>query len=394
MKILIVTKFLYDRGGAEIYAINLGKMLKKHGHKVCFFAMNYEENDTYPESKYFASEIKINSKRLADKIMAVPRVFGVGIRKNFQNLLDDFMPDIVHLNNIHSYISPVVAQIAKENNIPVVWTVHDFKLTCPIYSGLRNGVICDLCLKNKFNVIRYKCMKNSYIKSIIAFLEAKYWNIEKLQKYTDIFITPSDFLRKELVLGGCAPQKIKTVLHSIPRDIDLKILEKRCDEYCYVGRLSYEKGLLSLISVAKELKYKLRIIGDGPMRKDLEFMAEGCKNIVFDGFKDWNGIKEIIGRARFVVIPSEWKEIFGLVSIESQSLGTPVLCANIGGLPETILEGETGMLFESRNKSDLKGKIEKMFFKNFDNIMIAEWARNKFSEEIYYNHIYNIYTEL
>ncbi len=391
MKILIVSKFLYNRGGAEIYALNLAKILESFGHEICFYAMKYDKNINVPEDKYFAEEIFVSTNNLYKKIKSVPRLFGVGVKDSFEKLLEDFSPDIVHLNNIHSYISPIVGEIAHKHRIPVVWTIHDLKLICPIYSGTRNGSLCSLCRDNVFNVVRHKCMKNSFLQSFVAYFEAKYWSKERLMDFTDMFISPSDFLRDEYIRNGFLSEKIRTVYHSIPRKISDIVKEYRYNEYCYVGRLSHEKGLETLINVACTLPYKLRIIGDGPLRDKLEKMANKNDNIIFEGYKDWDELKDILGNAKFIVVPSEWHEVFGLVSIEAQALGTPVLAANIGGLPETVKPGKTGLLFESGNKEDLKGAIEKMFNTNFYYKEISELTRTEFSSLRHYENLMEIY---
>ena len=131
LKILIVSKFLYARGGAETYAISLGEMLKMHNHEVRFFSMSYPENINVNENEYFVKEVSFFQSSLNAKLKAALRVFGVGVKRNYEKILDDFQPDVIHLNNIHSYLSPIVAELAHKRGIKVIWTVHDYKLICP-----------------------------------------------------------------------------------------------------------------------------------------------------------------------------------------------------------------------------------------------------------------------
>ena len=132
LKILIVSKFLYARGGAETYAISLGEMLKMHNHEVRFFSMSYPENINVNENEYFVKEVSFFQSSLNAKLKAALRVFGVGVKRNYEKILDDFQPDVIHLNNIHSYLSPIVAELAHKRGIKVIWTVHDYKLICQI----------------------------------------------------------------------------------------------------------------------------------------------------------------------------------------------------------------------------------------------------------------------
>ena len=176
LKILIVSKFLYARGGAEIYSINLGEILQKQGHEVRFFSMRYPQNIHVNEDKYFAEEVSFFHSSISGRLKAALRVFGVGIKENYKKILDEFQPDIVHLNNIHSYLSPIVAKLSYERGIKVIWTIHDYKLICPTYSCLYKKVPCEACFSNKANVIFRKCMKNNLFASFLAWGEAVYWN--------------------------------------------------------------------------------------------------------------------------------------------------------------------------------------------------------------------------
>ena len=137
MKILLSNKFYYYRGGDCIYMLNLEQLLKEHGHDVAVFAMDYSENIETPWKMYFPQNM--------NKLMAFTRPFGsVEVKKKFKQLLDVFKPDVVHLNNIHTQLSPVIAELAYQHNFHVVWTLHDYKLLCPRYDCLKNGnSICE-----------------------------------------------------------------------------------------------------------------------------------------------------------------------------------------------------------------------------------------------------------
>ena len=393
MKILLSNKFYYPRGGDCIYTLNLARLLRSHGHEVAVFAMQHPDTIPNEWSKYFPSEVKFSAKFSA--LEAIRRPFGTKeVKKKFLAILNDFQPDVVHLNNIHSQISPIIAQIAYKKGIKTVWTIHDYKLLCPRYDCLRNSEqICELCFTNKKQVLKNRCMKNSSFASMIAYLESQKWTREKLERYTDTFICPSQFMADKMIQGGFDKNKIITLCNFI--DIEKTRREKYDKEnyYCYVGRLSHEKGMFSLIEAAKQLSFQLKIIGGGPLLEELQQSVRN-KNIEFLGHKNWDEIKNIVGKARFSVIPSEWYENNPLSVIEAQCLGTPVLGANIGGIPELIETGITGMLFESRNAEDMKDKIEKMFSASFDSPQIAATSQNRYSAEKYYQETIKIYQSL
>lgn len=409
MKILLANKFYYRRGGDCIYMLNLEKLLKAHGHEVAVYAMDYPENLDTPWKKYFPKNMS--------KLMAFTRPFGSHEVKNtFKKLLDDFKPDVVHLNNVHTQLSPVMAELAHQRGIKVVWTLHDYKLLCPRYDCLKNGnAICETCFNgDKKACLDNKCMKGSKLASFIGFKEAIVWNRERLEASTDVFICPSQFMADKMVQGGFSKSKMQTLCNFIdvekckyaPTDgmdnTDLVVLPKKEDYYCFIGRLSHEKGAKTLIEAANQLPYKLVIIGGGPLMEELKSVAH--TNIKFVGFKQWDDIKQLVGKARFSVIPSEWYENNPLSVIEAQCLGTPVLGANIGGIPELIeslsptlpqREGvvPNGMTFTSGDVEDLKDKIKKMFNHEFDYQQIASDAQHRYDAETYYDKLINIYKQ-
>lgn len=387
MKILLSNKFYYRRGGDCIYMLNLEQLLKMHGHNVGIFAMDYLENIETPWSKYFPKNMS--------KLMAFTRPFGSKeVKTKFNKLLDDFKPDVVHLNNIHTQLSPVMAELAHKREIKVVWTLHDYKLLCPRYDCLRNGTeICELCFsKDKSYCKTYKCIKNSKMASLIGYKEAVTWNHQRLDACTDVFVCPSHFMAEKMAQGGFDKKKLVTLCNFINVEKCKKNEYNKDDYYCYVGRLSHEKGMNTLIEAAKQLPHKLIVVGDGPLRNELKARTQKSKSkIEFVGYKQWDEIKVIVGKARFIVIPSEWYENNPLSVIESQCLGTPVLGANIGGIPELIDNGVTGMTFESRNVNDLTIKIETMWQHAFNYQEIAQTSQARYNSESYYQDIMKIY---
>lgn len=392
MKILLANKFYYRRGGDCIYMFNLEKLLKAHGHEVAVFAMDYPENLDTPWKKYFPKNMS--------KLMAFTRPFGSHeVKSTFKKLLDDFKPDVVHLNNVHTQLSPVMAELAHQRGIKVVWTLHDYKLLCPRYDCLKNGnTICETCFNGgKKACLDNKCMKGSKLASFIGYKEAVTWNRERLEASTDVFICPSQFMADKMVQGGFSKSKMQTLCNFIDVEKckfsstdgtdytdDVELLPKKEDYYCFIGRLSHEKGAKTLIEAANQLPYKLVIIGGGPLMDELKSVAH--TNIEFVGFKQWDDIKQLVGKARFSVIPSEWYENNPLSVIEAQCLGTPVLGANIGGIPEL-----TDYTFSSGNIADLKTKIEKMWNSEFDYQQIASDAQHRYDAETYYDKLINIY---
>lgn len=390
-KILIVTKFYYRRGGDCIYALNLERLLREQGHDVAVFAMRYPENLPSDWERYWPSEISFSGSA-SQKLSALRRTLGKGdVRERFAALLADFRPDVVHLNNIHSYLSPVVAQMARRAGARVVWTLHDYKLLCPSYSCIREDKPCELCFRKKLPVLKTRCMKGSLAASAIAFVEAKYWNRRKLQRATDRFICPSRFMARKMEQGGFDPDSLHTLCNFIAPEMagiyrDLKPSGGNSDYFCYVGRLSKEKGVATLLKAAAGLPYKLKVAGDGPMSDDLRREYAGCRNIEFLGHLSSDKLGPLFCEAQFSVIPSEWYENNPLGVIESFCAGTPVVGAAIGGIPE-LIDISRGLTFESGDAEALARTVKEAWNKDFDREAIQRRALEEFSPDRYYERL-------
>lgn len=394
MKIVLVNKFYYPRGGDCVYTINLESLLKSQGHEVAVFAMDYSENIASQYKDYFPSEISFSISNNSNLFESFIRPFGTSeVKTKFKALLNDFQPDVVHLNNIHTQLSPIVAELAQKYGSKVVWTLHDYKLLCTRYDCLRNDTqVCELCFQNKTNVLKYKCMKNSLVASVIAYLEAVKWNKDTLNKYVDTYICPSVFMKNKMLQGDFPADKLNHLSNFVELSKFDSTVSVKEDYYCYIGRLSHEKGVRTLLKAASDLPYKLIVIGGGPLADECQKYAS--EKIEFVGYKNWTEIKTIVGKARFIVTPSEWYENNPLSVIESLCLGTPVVGANIGGIPELITEPETGLLFSSKDVEVLKEKIQKawkIYNDDFDFESILKSSQNKFSCELYYDELIKIY---
>ena len=391
-KIVLVNKFYYDRGGDCIAMLSTEQLLKSKGHQVAIFSMQFEKNFHSEWESYFPKEISFTSQNLLAKFRAASRLFKPNdVVEKFLKLINRFKPDVVHLHNIHSYISPVVAEVAHQKGIRVVWTMHDYKLICPAYTCLNHGTVCEQCLTDKSQILLNKCLKNSFLASLFAWMEAICWNRGKLTKITDYFISPSLFLKTKMMEAGFPENKIEVLSNFMPQIINPAASRKHY--YCYVGRISEEKGIDTLLNAAMQLPYSLKVIGDGPLLDVLRNDYHHEK-IDFLGYLPSQKVYEIVKAARCAVIPSVWYENNPLSVIESLCMGTPVVGARIGGIPELIEEGVNGFLFTPHNIPELKEKIDLCFhhfqdFKDFEKI--AEQAQNKFGSESFYRKLLNIY---
>lgn len=397
MRVVIVNKFLYNRGGDCICALSTGDILTRRGHEVRYFGMNYVENIQLPGDEYFPDEVSFNATSISARVRSVRRVlFGTDVAKRFDRLLDDFRPDVVHLHNIHSYISPVVAEVAARRGVRVVWTLHDYKLLCPAYSCLRAGTPCEACFTDKFNVVRNRCMKGSLAGSGLAWIEALFWHRERLERVVSKFICPSRFMALKMEQGGFHKDKLCVVGNFVSDDnirtIDaVSCASERENVYCYVGRLSAEKGVGRLVEVASSLPYKLYIAGSGPLEEHLRAVSAHSDNIVFLGRLNHDAVLELLRRVRFSVCPSVWYENNPFSVIESLCCGTPVLGAAIGGVPE-LLTDDCCRMYCYDISSQLREAIEEMFTDvSVDNCELSRRSLEKFGADAYYSALMKIY---
>lgn len=399
-RVLIVNKFYYPRGGDCVCAINLETMLKAAGCETAVFSMSYPENMPAKYSGYFASEVSFGGG-IANKMKALKRVLGLGdIKNSFARILADFKPDVVHFHNIHSYLSPVIVKMAHDADAKTVWTMHDYKLVCPAYSCRRGDGTnsCEECFvsanSSPKGVISHRCMKGSLMASSIAYIEAKRWNHDKLMHYTDAFVCPSEFMRNKLLQAGFAAEKAHTICNCIDSKKATILKEipvnDREDYYVYVGRLSPEKGTDTLLKAASALPYKLKILGSGVDYDRLKTEYAGNSNIEFLGHCDAQTVAAILSHAKFSVLPSEWYENNPLGVIESLYAGTPVVGANIGGIPELITK-DNGITFTSGDVNSLTDAIKQAYNGIWNNSKIKETAQQLFSPELFIEKTLELY---
>ena len=390
MKILICNKYWYNRGGDCTYSIALEKMLRDHGHETAIFSMQYPDNFDTPWSRYFPSRVSFRNVR--HPMDAVTRPFGCEeVKEKWSKILEDFQPDIVHLNNIHTQLSPVLAVMAKRRGIRVVWTLHDYKLICPRYDcRCRGQENCSACIEHPGEVIWNCCVKDSFLPSLLGYLELKKWDLNYMKRVTDIFLCPSEFMREMMHKAG-VPDSQLAMIHNF-RDISEMPpvnTQAREDYLFYGGRLTEEKGIRTLCKAVHYLGLKLKVAGDGELLDELRAKYASDK-IEFYGRLPYQDVLSLASRAAFSVVPSEWYENNPLAIVESLCIGTPVIGAFIGGIPEMINDSN-GMLFRSGVQHSLEAVLKMAMTQTYDYAGIAREARSQLDAEQYYNKLMKIY---
>jgi glycosyltransferase involved in cell wall biosynthesis len=405
MKILMVNKYYFVKGGSERYLFDLKELLEKNGHEIIPFAMKDENNFQSEFSDYFVDQVNYSASLSLKKLKEAGRlIYSFHARKQIEALIEVTKPDVAHLHMIDHQISPSILHSLRQYRIPVVQTVHQYKLVCPNYRFYieHKNKICERCLGGKFyQPLLTRCHKNSMAASALIAAEAYFhYLLKTYQKNVGLFHTPSVFMKQMLVRGGIDEQRVEH--HYLVTWLDqFKFSPIYEDYFIYLGRLSAEKGVLTLLKAMTRVKRsKLIIVGDGPQRAELEVFAREnlIKNVEFVGYKNKSEVKELMSHASFSVIPSEWYENSPLVIYEAFSMGKPVIGATIGGITEFIQPNKNGLHFIPGNDILLSDCIN-LLLDNRDKIVeMGKNARDKaeknFAPEEHYRWISGIYERL
>lgn len=404
MRILLVNKYFYRKGGAETYFFALAEGLKALGHEVAFFSMKHPNNEPSYWSKYFVSEKDYVGDISAFKKVqeASMLIYSFEAKRKFEALLEEFKPDIIHMNNVHRQLTLSIldAPYLKKHRVPVVYTAHDYILLCPAYTMVNGrGETCDACLDKHFmHATKNVCVKGSRAKSALATMEAEFLKLHHSYDKIDLIIAPSQFMKSKLDEGGFAGKTVamQNFLTDSQMEMGARVANTHKFEdaqagarpyFLFFGRLSKEKGILTLVKAFLQAAglgkgagsetgtgaghnevlpdtWDLRIVGDGPEREAIEQLIasagpQAVSRIHLLGYKNGEDLQREVGNARFSVLSSEWRENMPYSGLESLAAKTPVIGAQIGGIPELVVEDETGFAFESGNVSDLTDALIK-----------------------------------
>ena len=360
MKILMVNKFLYPKGGAENYMLNLGRILTDHGHQVQYFGLANKKNTVGNAVGAYVTDLDFSAGISANLTSPLRIFYSREARKQIRAVLEDFQPDVLHLNNIQFHLTPSIILEAQayraqtQHNLKIIYTAHDYQLICPSHGLLGPETqICEKCLGgNYFHCFRTKCLKNSRAKSALATLDAYLWKWSKAYDYIDSIVCCSHFLKSKLDTQPRFRDKT-VVLHNFampPREIPAE----KAGYVLEFGHLSRDKGTFTLLEAARRMPdTQFLFAGFGPAVEAIQAIP----NARYVGFLTGEDLELLIRKASVSVCPSLWYENCPLSVIESQLCGTPVVGSRIGGIPELILPGETGELFTPGDARDLEARL-------------------------------------
>lgn len=443
MRILLVNKYFYRKGGAETYCFALAEGLKALGHEVAFFSMKHPNNEPSYWSKYFVSEKDYVGEISAFKKVqeASTLIYSFEAKRKFEALLEEFKPDIIHMNNVHRQLTLSIldAPYLKKHHVPVVYTAHDYILLCPAYTMVNGrGEVCDACLDRHFmHATKNVCVKGSRAKSALAAMEAEFLKFHHSYDKIDLIIAPSQFMKDKLDEGGFAGKTVamQNFLTDLQMAMGTRVANTHKFEdakagsrpyFLFFGRLSKEKGILTLVKAflqaaglanesadtqsddqsARVLPdtWDLHIVGEGPERGAIEQLIasagpQAASRIHLLGYKSGEELQREVGNARFTVLSSEWRENMPYSGLESLAAQTPIIGARIGGIPELVEEGETGFTFESGNAHDLADRLLETALIGKHEYAAMQWQCGEYvgkrcRQQIYAEQLIKRYTEL
>ena len=404
MKVLQINKYHYLKGGADKVYLDTSNLLAERGHEVLHFSTSDTKNEFSLTSEFFVKSPDFLTLSTWQKMKSsLSYIYSNQSKQNLTNLILEHQPDLAHIHIFFGELSLSILSVLRKFNIPVVMTLHDFKLLCPIYSLYdQDNSICEKCASgNILHCVRKKCNKNNYAYSLMASVESvtRDW-LFSYEKYIDHFIAVSKFsMKKHLEYRVQLEGKISHLYNFVDRPLSV-MKPGHEDYYCYFGRLSREKGLLNLVNAFAKNGFKLKIAGEGPFKKELEQYCQqnSISNVAFVGHQSGLQLERFVNRAKFTIVPSECYESFGLVVIESMQQGTPVIASNIGAIPELVEHHRTGFLFTSGQLEAIQQAI--MLADSYNTEAYQALSQNciqfanKFNSQNHYKSLMRIYDKV
>lgn len=402
-RLLSVNNYHYRRGGAEVVYLEQNRLFEEIGWDVVPFAMRHPRNLPSPHEHHFIEEIEYGARygplRSLRNVANV--VYSLEARRKLRALLALGRPDIAHVHNIYHHLSPSILPMLKQAGVPVVMSVHDLKLACPAYTMLNKGSVCERCRDGRIhNVVVNRCIKGSLSLSGLVMIETAVHRLLGLyRRNVDLFVVPSRFYIEKLVAWGWPRERF---VH-VPNFVDLSQFRPGTIEtggFLYVGRLSPEKGLETLIRAAALAGQRVNLVGTGPMENRLRALAaETGADIRFLGFRTGAALHDAIRRCRALVLPSTWYENAPISVIEAYALGRPVIGTRIGGLPEMIREGQTGTIVPAGDCEALAAALVRFARMPDDSLRAMgqagrNWVETTFSQEAYRERLLDLYATL
>lgn len=379
-KVLIVHNYYQIPGGEDTVVENEKRMLEKHGHEVLLYTRHN-------------SELKTLS-RFQKLLLPFSTVFQVRTYREVRNLIEKEKIDLLHVHNTLNLVSPSVYYAGFSKKIPVVQTIHNFRMLCPGATFYRDGQVCEDCMKKGLTcAVKHKCYRGSRIQTLACVLST--WIHRMLGTYGRLnYICLTEFNKKKLLnLKQIKEEKVFVKPNFVPKAERILSYQERENQFVYVGRLDKLKGVDLLLHAWKKLNvedWKLVLCGTGPLEEWCKayIKENSLKNVEFKGFVENARAREIIGKSKALILPTRWYEGFPMTIAESYAVGTPVIGSNLGNTGDLIAEGNTGWKFLPGSVEDLVLALQKAMKQP---MILKKDQIEKYSEESNYQLLRNIY---
>lgn len=381
MRVINVGQNYHLRGGSDKYMFSLESLLRDRGHEVIPFASRQAANVETPWSTYFPPQVDFQRPHPVDVLRYV---YSQPAREAMRKLVREQAPDIAHLHIYYGQLTASILAPLANAGIPVVQTLHEYKIVCPTYSLFAHGGVCEACEGRHFwRAAARRCNRGSFVRSALSATEAYVSRWLGAVDKVGHFIAVSDFLRDKVVSMGMPRDKITTV-HNFMDCTGIDPADGPGTYLLYFGRLERDKGIFTLLDAVAPLRdTPMLIVGDGNERENLqnEITSRGLDHVKLLGFKQGRELRDLIRGSICTVTPSEWYETFGLTLVESFAHGRPVVASRIGGMTEVVSDGVDGFLVEPGDVPVLRERLAWMASHPVDALDMGRQGRAKVEEQ-------------
>ena len=347
LSLILAHNYYSERGGEDVVFERETELLRSRGHRVAAFTCG--------------SRMPTRWNQLSAAFAAGAGLYNLKAARQFRELLRRFRPDLVHVHNTFPLLSPSILSVCRRVGVPVVATLHNYRLLCPAATLYRKSQICQDCRRTswRWQSVARGCYRNSRALSAAACLIMNVHDrLRMWQRSVRLFVVPSNFTRNQVLAAGWPSQRVWTKPHFVLRDPGPGLGQ---GQFClFVGRLAPEKGVRTLLRAWKKSRcpWSLKIVGDGPLAGEVASAANGDPRIEWLGAQTSVQVMDLLGRAEVLIVPSECLETFGLVVIEAFARAVPVIASSVGALTDLVQDGETGIVVPPGDPSALSGAIE------------------------------------
>ena len=400
MDVLSINQKYEINGGSDRYYFNMNQLLSERDNVVYEFAASGNLENESDFKKYFSKQVNFslsNPKNLANYL------YNFEAKKSLSLLLDEIVkPELAHLQIYYGQLTVSILDELRKRKIPIVQTLHEYKLSCPVYTHLSHGNICHACNNNStISCVTKRCKDDSFIKSFVRYIEFNFSKWKGDRELVDQFICVSNF-QKQLMLKAGIPSEKLNVVYNFVQAKDIAFSSKNSGYYLYFGRLGELKGLKTLLESAKILPHiNFVIAGNGPFENNIKSFIENhkLKNIDFVGFKQGQALWELVKNSKAVLVPSEWFENCSMTVLEAKAYCKPVIASSIGGITEQIVDGENGFLHTAKSVVSLASAIDKLeSLSSQDYVLMCNQSREdldrRYSADVHYGNLIEVYKKV